>query len=778
MKNAKRTLALLLALVMSLSLLAGCGTQGNTSGGTTTDDTTPLVVGYAPFSSKFSPFFSETAYDQDVWVMTQLGLLTSDRTGAIIYKGIEGETIDYNGTDYTYYGPADLEVTENADGTVYYDFTLRDDLKFSDGEPLTIDDVIFSMYVLCDPTYEGNSTLYAQPIEGMEAYRSGMSARQELILAAGPDGYTANDYYTEDQYNTFWAAFNAAGVKFAQEILDYLVAAGANAETDSVAAKAANWGFTLADDATVEDFWAAIVEKYGYDLSDDGINAEKASSSISELLTAELGDRAGEFSAGVQTGESAANISGIQKTGDYSMRIVMTKVDAVAIYQLGVTIAPMHYYGDKSLYDYDNNSFGFPKGDLSSVRAKTTQPMGAGPYKFVKFENGTVYFEANESYFQGAPKTKYVNFKECISDDDKLNGVTTGTIDITDPSMSSDTAEAIAAANSNGELTGDKVTTDLVNNLGYGYIGMNAVVMSVGGDPSSQASKDLRKAFGTILSVYRDVAIDSYYGERASVINYPISDTSWAAPRPSDDGYKVAFSTDVEGNDIYTSDMSAEDKYAAAKTAALGYLEAAGYTVADGKVTAAPEGAKMEYEVWIPADGKGDHPSFMILTLAKDALAEIGMTLTIKDLTNSADLWTALEAQQVAMWAAAWGATVDPDMYQIYYSDVADVGSATSGQNPLGGSKQGGSNYMYCIADPELDQLIMDARATTDQTYRKAMYKACLDIVIDWAVEIPVYQRQNCIIFSSERVNMDTVTPDITTFYGWLSEVQNVELAK
>ena len=27
--------------------------------------------------------------------------------------------------------------------------------------------------------------------------------------------------------------------------------------------------------------------------------------------------------------------------------------------------------------------FGFTKGDLSTVRAKTTQPMGAGPYKFV-----------------------------------------------------------------------------------------------------------------------------------------------------------------------------------------------------------------------------------------------------------------------------------------------------------------------------------------------------------------------------------------------------------
>ena len=772
MKNAKRTLALLLALVMSLSLLAGCGNQGNTSGGATTGET-PLVVGYSPFSSKFSPFFSETAYDQDVWVMTQLGLLTSDRTGAIIYKGIEGETVNYNGTDYTYYGPADLEVVENADGTVDYNFTLREDLKFSDGEPLTVDDVIFSMYVLCDPTYEGNSTLYAQPIVGMAEYRAGMTTLSKALAAAGRDN-TDFTNWTEEQQTKFWDNFDKGLVPFAQEICDYVVSAGAAAETDSVAAKASQWGFTLADDATVEDFAMAIGEQYGWSFS--AMEGETAGSALADLMDADVYNDYPVM--GVKTGESAANISGIKKIDDYHMTVTMSKIDAVAIYQLGISIAPLHYYGDKALFDYDNNSFGFPKGDLSSVRAKTTQPMGAGPYKFIKFENGTVNFEANENYFQGAPKTKYVNFLECISDDDKLNGVTTGTIDITDPSMSADTADAIVTANSNGELTGDKVTTDLVNNLGYGYIGMNSVVMSVGGEPSSQASKDLRKAFGTILSVYRDVAIDSYYGERASVINYPISDTSWAAPRPSDDDYKVAFSTDVNGNDIYTSDMSAEDKYAAAKTAALGYLEAAGYTVADGKVTAAPEGAKMEYEVWIPADGKGDHPSFMILTLAKDALAEIGMTLTIKDLTNSADLWTALEAQQVAMWAAAWGATVDPDMYQIYYSDVADAGSATDGQNPLGGNAQGGSNYMYCIADPELDQLIMDARATTDQTYRKAMYKACLDIVIDWAVEIPVYQRQNAIIFSSERVNMDTVTHDITTFYGWLSEVQNIELAK
>ncbi|MCI6487200.1 MAG: ABC transporter substrate-binding protein [Clostridiales bacterium] len=772
MKSSKKFLALLLALMMCVGVLAGCGNStpapaessapAESAEPASDNSDTPLVVGYSPFSSKFSPFFAETAYDQDVASMTAISLLTSDRTGAIVYNGIEGETINYNGTDYTYYGPADLVVTENADGTVYYDFTLRDDLVFSDGEPVTIDDVIFSMYVLCDPTYDGASTLYAQPIEGMEEYRSGMDTRQNLILAAGPDAYAENEFYTEDQYNTFWAAFNAAGEKFAQEIIDYVVALG-YAEEGNVAAAASAWGYELAEDATAADFFAAIVDNYGYDLSDDGINAETAGTSISAFIEAELGDAADEYKAGVQTGESAANISGIQKTGDYSMRVVTTKVDATAIYQLGVTIAPMHYYGDVSLYDYDNNSFGFTKGDLSSVRAKTTQPMGAGPYKFVKFENGVVNFEANDLYFQGAPKTKYINFLE-TQEADKLNGVVTGTIDITDPSFSKDTVAAVESANG-GTLNGDVITVNTVDNLGYGYIGMCSKVMNVGGEPDSEASKNLRKAFGTIFSVYRDVAIDSYYGERASVINYPISNTSWAAPQPTDDGYKVAFSVDVDGNDIYTSDMTAEQKYEAAKQAALGYFEAAGYTVEDGKLTAAPEGAALEYELWIPGDGVGDHPSFMVCTLASDALKSIGMNLIINDLTNSSDLWTALDAQTVAMWAAAWGATVDPDMYQIYYADVAN-----------GGANAGGSNYMYAIADEELDQLILDARASTDQTYRKAMYKACLDIVIDWAVEIPVYQRQNAIIFSTERVNMDTVTPDITTFYGWMAEVQNIEL--
>ena len=769
----KRALALILSLVMCVGLFTACGEQKNPGGNDVESKDTPLVVGYSAFNQKFSPFFSETEYDQDVWVMTSLGMLNSDRQGQIIMKGIEGETHNYNGTDYTYYGPADCEIVQKDDGTVDYNFKMREDLVFSDGEKVTIDDVIFSMYVLCDPTYDGNSTLYAAPIQGMAAYRAGMTTLAKALAAAGRDNADFT-YWTEEQQTKFWDNFDKGLVPFAEGIVAACVEGGMNTEGD-IAGAAANWGFDgLAADATIQDFAMAIGNQYGWVFS----AMEKEVGNSDALSTMMDADVYNDYpTTGVKTGESADSITGIKKTGDYSMTVTLDKVDATAIYQLGVTIAPLHYYGDPAQFDAENNKFGFPKGDLSSVRAKTTEPMGAGPYKFLKYEDGVVYFEANENYFLGAPKTKYLNFQQCMSDDDKLNGVITGTIDITDPTFSNDTVDAITKANNGSGVDGDKVTTDTVDNLGYGYLGMSAACVNVGGEPGSDASKNLRKAFATIFSVYRDVAIESYYGERASVINYPISNTSWAAPQPTDDGYKVAFSVDVNGNDIYTSGMSADERYAAALQAALGYFEAAGYTVTDGKLTAAPAGAKLEYELQIPADGSGDHPAFMMVSEAKKALETIGMNLIITDLSDSSGLWTGIDAHQVDMWCAAWSATVDPDMYQIYYSDVANCkGDLGTGKNPYGGAAQGGSNKMYCIADPELDNLIMTARESLDQSYRKTMYKACLDIVVDWAVEVPVYQRQNAIIFSTERVNMSTVTPDITTFYKWYSEIENIEL--
>ena len=753
----KKTLALILSLIMCVSLFTACG-NGNNNG--QQDSTTKtLVVGTQNFDGKFSPFFYTNAYENDVMSMVFDALLGTDREGAVVLKGIEGDVRPYNGTDYTYTGIADCDIVENADGTVDYNITMKEGVKFSDGTEMTIDDVIFSYYVLLDPTYDGVSTLYSIPIKGLEAYRSGMDSRMNLILAAGPDGYTATDYFTEDQYNTFWAAFNAAGEKFAQEIVDYCVAAGSAADANDVATAAGAWGFDgLAADATAADFWNAIVAAYGYDISDDGINAETAGTSISALIEAEIGDTFSDYTVGVQTGESAANVSGIVKTGDYSMTVTLTEISATAIYQIPVTVCPMHYYGETEKYDYDNNKFGFDKGDLSHVKSVTSSPVGSGPFTFESYSNGAVTLQKNAGYWKGEPKIDTIIWRE-MQDVDKIPGVVSGTIDITDPSYSSEAAEQIKKANSNGEISGDVLQTDLVANLGYGYVGFNANRVKVGnGNGGDDASKDLRKAIATVIAVYRDVAVDSYYGEFANVINYPISDTSWAAPRVTDEGYKVAFSVDVDGNDIYTEGMTADERYAAAKQAALGYFEAAGYTVTDGKITAAPAGAPMDAEVMVGGGGTGDHPSFMDLTLASEALKEIGFNLIVTDMSNFSEMTNAINSGNADMFAMAWQATPDPDMYQIYHSN-------------------GGSNEKsYWIKDAELDDLIMQARQSTDQTYRKTLYKECLDIVADWAVEIPIYQRQNCIIISSQRVDLDTVTPDITTFWNWYNDLELLDV--
>lgn len=791
-KSFLKKLSLGLAAVMTVASLSACGKDNTSSDGTNTEtgasestevststgaDT--LVVGKDTFGSKFSPFFATLAYDQDVSDMVSIGLLASDREGNIVMKGIEGETIAYNGTDYTYNGIADCDVTQNDDGTVVYDFTLRDDIKFSDGEPLTADDVIFSMYVFADPTYDGAATFYTLPIKGMEDYRSGMDSLGNIILAAGRDN-TDFTTFTEDQMNAYWAAVDEEGEKFAQDIVDYCVAnypdyleSVGNSE---VALGMFAWGFgDVNDDGTVltgagtgteyniadltiADYWTELQAKYENDL----VTLSETEAAGDDLF-AMLNEDYPEFTQGITTGDSAANISGIEKTGDYSLRVTMDKFDAVAIYQLGVDVAPLHYYGDTSKYDYDNNMFGFTKGDLSIVKDKTTQPLGAGPYKFDSYENGVVTFTANENYYKGEPKIKTILFKE-TPESDKLTGVASGTFDISDPSMSVDVLKNIKNYNSNGEVTGDVLTTDLVDNLGYGYIGINANVVKVGDDKASEASKDLRKAFATIFAAYRDTVINSYYGEMATVIQYPMSNTSWAAPKPADEGYQIAYSVDADGNSIYTADMTDEQKYEAALQASISFFKAAGYTFdeATGKFTAAPEGAEMTYEVIIPGGGTGDHPAFGILTAAKEALATIGITLQINDPSDSSVWNNALEANTAEMWAGAWGATVDPDMYQVYHSDNAN-GKGTN------------SNH-YSIEDADLDEMIIAARNSADQSYRKATYKECLETILDWGVEIPTYQRQNAVVISTERVNVSTMTPDITTFWGWTNDIEKLEM--
>ena len=145
---------------------------------------------------------------------------------------------------------------------------------------------------------------------------------------------------------------------------------------------------------------------------------------------------------------------------------------------------------------------------------------------------------------------------------------------------------------------------------------------------------------------------------------------------------------------------------------------------------------------------------FLSSAFAADAFASIGFTLTVNDLAQAADLFASYQSGVAEMWCAAWQSSSDPDMYQLYHS-------------------QGSTNY-YAINDEDLDTLIMDARQSTEQSYRKGLYKAAMEIIMDWGVELPVYQRSDAYIVSTERVDVSSLPNDMTPYWNWKSEIEKI----
>ena len=154
----KKIIALVLCFAICLSMaagLAGCKSQ----------KTDALVIMSEQLDGLFNPFFSTSAPDGTIVGMTQIGMLSS--------KYVNGNVeVAYGDNEAVV--TKDYSITENADGTVTYTFVLKNGIKFSDGHPLTMEDVLFNYYVYLDPVYTGSNTLYSTDIIGLDEYRTQM----------------------------------------------------------------------------------------------------------------------------------------------------------------------------------------------------------------------------------------------------------------------------------------------------------------------------------------------------------------------------------------------------------------------------------------------------------------------------------------------------------------------------------------------------------------------------------------------------------------------------
>ena len=123
--------------------------------------TDTIIVGLTDPSGAFTPYFQQSGYDGNVSSLLYTPLVQVDDKGEPI--------------------PGLAEKWDVSTDNLTYTFHLRQDLKFSDGTPLTADDVAFTWTILNDKSYDGDSQVNTLAIKGADAYKAGTAKSIEGI---------------------------------------------------------------------------------------------------------------------------------------------------------------------------------------------------------------------------------------------------------------------------------------------------------------------------------------------------------------------------------------------------------------------------------------------------------------------------------------------------------------------------------------------------------------------------------------------------------------------
>lgn len=548
-------------------------------------------------------------------------------------------------------------------------------------------------------------------------------------------------------------------------------------------------GFELTEDFTID---YDKIEKdalrkaiYGGSASYSSLYTDIQLNERTKIIAAAEGDKTG-FKSIEGVKYSTQNSFRNEKTkeyydldGDYDvLSITINKVDPKAIWNFSFTVAPMHYYsydgaGDEGEWCVNNNygvKFNDSKFMNNVVKApsKLGVPVGAGPYKASRetglgndlypgknefLNNNRVYYERN-TYFDtldgvenGGPiqnaKVKYFQYK-IVNSSVLLQSLEKNEIDVGTPNATTENLNALNGA------TMSHLTSKMVWTNGYGYVGINA---------GKIADVWLRRA---IIKAMNTDMIMGYYksDDLASIIYRPMSIQSWAYPDSATtysgttlDNYDVDYIYDGTGREIVS--MLAEH----------------GYNVsADrSKVISDPNGKAIEEMTFTIAGESDDHPAYQMFKNAQEVLKKIGINVNVK--TDQFAL-KKLASGQLTVWAAAWGSTIDPDMYQVYHKDSTAGSTLNWGYREI---KADRAKYGYenQVID-ELSALIDQGRATTTQNTRKTTYWEALDLVMELAVEMPTYQRRDLTVYNKNKIDTNTLNQNPTAFDGLFSKIWEV----
>ncbi|MEC0239632.1 ABC transporter substrate-binding protein [Paenibacillus dokdonensis] len=128
--------------------------------------TDTIIVGLTDPSGAFTPYFTQSGYDGNVNSLLFGSLVTVDEKGLPI--------------------PDLAEKWDISDDQLTYTYHLRKDLKFSDGSPMTADDVAFTWTIQFDKAYDGDSMVPTLPVKGAQEYKEGKAASISGIKIIDP----------------------------------------------------------------------------------------------------------------------------------------------------------------------------------------------------------------------------------------------------------------------------------------------------------------------------------------------------------------------------------------------------------------------------------------------------------------------------------------------------------------------------------------------------------------------------------------------------------------
>lgn len=445
------------------------------------------------------------------------------------------------------------------------------------------------------------------------------------------------------------------------------------------------------------------------------------------------------------------------------LRITINGIDPKAQWNFGFSVAPHHYYAysKDNTYPVDiaNDQFGVSwanfdfqtkvlQGDNEWGASKNKVPLGAGAYQATDrndtdkpgtndfVSNNVVYYKRNEHFLLGPAKIEHMQYR-VTSSSNAIGALRSGEVDFVTPQFTKQNGEIVKST----DFTGKGFSSCSTWQLGYGYIGINAGFIK---------NINLRRAIMAAMDT--SLALDYYADGTVANIRWPMSVVSWAYPRTA---------AGADANDVLKN-MKENNGHDYAGNVAGATVEARDperirmikYYMQQAKVSAGDPDIK-DIKFTIAGSSMTEHPAYRVFLHAVDLLNQCGWEVEVQADTNAL---TKLATGSLAVWAAAWGSTIDPDMYQVYHKNSTATSTLAWGYDDILGDTSTYSEEYNIIL--KLSDLIDQGRRTDNQATRTGIYEEAMRCVLDLAVELPVYQRQTLYAYNLNVIKESSLQHD------------------